>query len=436
MKKGYLSVKVFAIVIFISLFTLPTIAGTWMETDFDDFADGSFDSGGNIFASIAGELKIIGQQWDLNGDGFLDIVFNNSYENSDSYIYWGSIDGFSVDNRTELPTKYAASTSVDDLNGDGFPDIVFANHYDQVISSYNINSFIYWGSANGFSSDNRDELPTHGAVGSSVADLDRDGFLDIIFSNRFNNTSYNVDSFIYWGSENGFSIGNKTELQTYGAVSNSVCDLNEDSYLDIVFSNSYSDSGLVNCFIYWGAGSGFSNDNRTELSDYNTYGNSVADLNKDGFLDIVFSNRYTASFIYWGSANGFSDANKTGLEIHGGHGCSIADLDCDNFLDIVFSNHYYENSYIYWGTPNGYSSINRLELPTVNATGNLIADFDNNSLLDIAFCNGNINFPSFIYWGSTEGFSINDRKELTTQVANLVIEKDLGDVYTRQNEFI
>ena len=335
MKKGYLSVKVFAIVIFISLFTLPTIAGTWMETDFDDFADGSFDSGGNIFASIAGELKIIGQQWDLNGDGFLDIVFNNSYENSDSYIYWGSIDGFSVNNRTELPTKYAASTSVDDLNGDGFPDIVFANHYDQVISSYNINSFIYWGSANGFSSDNRDELPTHGAVGSSVADLDRDGFLDIIFSNRFNNTSYNVDSFIYWGS-----------------------------------------------------------------------------------------------------ANGFSDANKTGLEIHGGHGCSIADLDCDNFLDIVFSNHYYENSYIYWGTPNGYSSINRLELPTVNATGNLIADFDNNSLLDIAFCNGNINFPSFIYWGSTEGFSINDRKELTTQVANLVIEKDLGDVYTRQNEFI
>jgi hypothetical protein len=445
-----------------SLFALPVYAGpalersegTWTETTFADFADGGFDAGGNIVASPDGNLTLTGQQWDLNNDGFLDIVFCNGYDgtspNINSYIYWGSASGFSIGNKTELPTHGACSNSVADLNGDGFIDIVFSNGHDG--TSYNTNSVVYWGSAIGFSSGDKTELPTHGAFDNSVADLNGDGFLDIVFCNNYDDTSGNINSVIYWGSASGFSSGDKMELPTHQAGGSSVADLNGDGFLDIVFSNNHDGtSHNTDSFIYWGSAIGFSSSNKTELPTHGAVGNSVADLNSDGFLDIVFSNIYdgtsynTDSFIYWGSAGGFSSDNKTELPTHGAYGNSVADLNSDGFLDIVFSNEYDGtsvniNSYIYWGSAGGFSSGNKTELPTHNAISNSVADLNGDGFLDIVFSNmydgTSYNINSYIYWGSANGFSSGNKIELPTHGAHLSTTKDLGDAYTRLPEFV
>ncbi len=91
------------------------LAEVWTETNFRDFADGVFSDGGaNIYVTKDGSLRLIGQQWDLNGDGWMDIVFSNrhdgSSENIHSYIYWGAEDGFSPANRTALPTYNCMAT--------------------------------------------------------------------------------------------------------------------------------------------------------------------------------------------------------------------------------------------------------------------------------------------------------------------------------------
>jgi hypothetical protein len=442
-----------------SLFALPVYAGTWTETTFADFADGGFDAGGNIFASpdlpaalaaqAGGKLTLTGQQWDLNNDGFLDIVFSNNHDDTWSYninsvIYWGSASGFTSGNKTELPTHGAYDNSVADLNGDGFLDIVFSNGYDG--TSRNINSVIYWGSASGFSSDNKTELPTIGAKGNSVADLNGDGFLDIVFSNHYDGTSLNINSVVYWGSASGFTSGNKTELPTHGTECNSVADLNGDGFLDIVFNNNGDGaSPNINSIIYWGSASGFSSDNKAELPTHGACGNSVADLNGDGFLDIVFSNNYDGtsrninSVIYWGSASGFSSANKTELPTIGAIGNSVADLNGDGFLDIVFSNASNTSSYIYWGSASGFSSANKTELPTF-ACGNSVADLNGDGFLDIVFSNHydgtSFNINSVIYWGSASGFSSDNKMELPTHGAAYSTTKDLGDAYTRLPEFV
>jgi len=65
-----------------------------------------------------------------------------------------------------------------------------------------LNSYIYWGAAaNPYTSVS--QLPTQGALGNTAADLNGDGYLDLIFSNHNVGGSFGVSSSIYWGAENG-----------------------------------------------------------------------------------------------------------------------------------------------------------------------------------------------------------------------------------------
>ncbi|MBI4604811.1 MAG: hypothetical protein HY721_22845, partial [Planctomycetes bacterium] len=49
-------------------------ADEWTEDSFDEFRDGSFlDAGSNLYVSARGRIQII-NRWDLNGDGFLDVI--------------------------------------------------------------------------------------------------------------------------------------------------------------------------------------------------------------------------------------------------------------------------------------------------------------------------------------------------------------------------
>ena len=82
--------------------------------------------------------------------------------------------------RTDLlPTSAARDLEVADLDEDGFPDIVFANHHDES-GSLDVDSVVYWGSATGFDAGNATFLPTHGATDVLVADVDGDGREDIV----------------------------------------------------------------------------------------------------------------------------------------------------------------------------------------------------------------------------------------------------------------
>jgi hypothetical protein len=368
-----------------------------------------------------------------------------NYE-TDSYVYWGGPDGYTTTHRLGLPTKGANGNAVADLDEDGYLDIVFSNvGKNPAIGSLpdptGVNSYIYWGSSQGYSDSDRTQLPTNGSTGCSVADLNNDGDLDIVFSNYVTTTtpiSYEIDSYIYWGDGTGsYSTDDRTGLPTKGAVASYVVDLDQDGHLDIIFSNyrqngsdSISTTYDIDSYIYWGDDSG-SYAERTELPTIGAYGSSVADLNGDGALDVVFSNRHTAngtsfvynldSYIYWGDGTrNYTVTNRTELPTIGTYGNSIADLNNDDKGDIIFSNHqsspsdHREDSYIYWGTGTGITSTsfitsNRTGLPTIGAAGNTVGDLDNDGDLDIVFSNrrdgDDHNQKSYIYWGQGTGIT-------------------------------
>ena len=162
---------------------------------------------------------------DVNCDGWPDIVFaqtdlNGDY-NTDSWIYLGTAAGYSENDRWAVPTVGAMGVDAADFDGDGYMDLVFASGQDG--EDREIDSLVYYGSAVGYEETNRVGLPTIGCSDPTAADVDGDGWIDIVFSNRFSGgvptpDAYDNDSYVYWGSPTGFDAANRLELPTMGAA--------------------------------------------------------------------------------------------------------------------------------------------------------------------------------------------------------------------------
>jgi len=294
--------------------------------------------------------------------------------NVDSSIYWGQAGGsygvvYDTGAQTGLPTSAAGGVVVADLNADGRPEVIFANSYDG--SSYNIDSHIYWGRAGGphgvaYSTAARTGLPTSDGFSLAVADLNRDGRPELIFANFYNGSSYNINSYIYWGQAGGpygtsYSTGVRTDLPTHGGVCVAVADLNNDSYPEVIFANNYNGSTYnINSYIYWGQAGGphgvtYSAAARTNLPGVGATNVSVADLNSDGQHDVVIQNLQGGLLrVFWGPLPTSGTATNYWDRSHplGFRGLSLSDLNSDGWVDLVIGRQG-TDSYLWQGGTEG-----------------------------------------------------------------------------------
>jgi len=276
---------------------------------------------------------------DLDGDGFLDIVFP-AYGPGISHIYWGDPDiPYDFASRTPIQTDGTHNLSTADMDKDGFVDIVFS------CNNAGSSSYIYWGAANDNNPySSRSDLDTGGAArANAVADMDGDGFLDVVMKDK-----------VFWGSASRNYSGS-TSLPSLSGEGYAVGDLNNDGKADIV--------GNV---LYYGAGNNsFTLDPSYALTS--NQGLLVADINSDGWMDIVAPKEGSGAgtYIYWGaSVDPFSTASRTLLPYYSGAGlpqsAAAGDLDKDGFADIVIVT-VQAKGYVYWGDPShSYSTATEL----------------------------------------------------------------------------
>jgi hypothetical protein len=345
---------------------------------------------------------------DINNDKLPDIVFANE-KGEVSYAYLNSGGKFKADNRLEFQTYTAKDIVIADFNRDSFTDVFFTNHQfsltgDPKLANRLINSYLYFGSASGFKTENRQEIQTIGAWGANAADLNEDGWIDLLICNFQEHYSYEVPSFVYWNSPDGFSLTRRTPLYEHGAQGNAIADFDGDGHLDILITSMMGNSrgDYDPSFLYFGNRDGlYSVQDRIEMPGREAYEQAFADLDDDGQVDILLVNRGEVTreanevWIYWNEQNTFTPWRMSGLPDYAGVGVEVADLDRNGYLDIIVSNFrsYADKtsglaapgSFIYWGEAGGWPVTSRSALPIFMTRSPAICDMNNDGYLDLVF---------------------------------------------------
>ena len=357
---------------------------------------------------------------DFNRDGHLDIVFINTmhnYRGVKAYLYWGGRDSFSVDRRTEFPSRFATDLAVADFNRDGYPDLVVADKGSETGDWYgefqnHRESHLDWGGPDGFLLERRVVVPSVSALSCCEGDLNGDSWPELIFAND----EPEPGLIVFPGTPQGPDLDRPMQHQGIRPGWVRTGDLNSDAIDDLIVCRR--EEGIE---IYMGAASfGFAES--IALASQSARDVAVADLDRDGHADLVLASgtsdqRHptTESEIFWGSENGFDIDRKTLLPTLSPHAVATADLNQDGYHDIVFANHHIGRgadlgndhdvpSYVYWGHVNGLDASRRTQLQGFGAVGVAVADLDRNQKPDILLMNqisGRSPIPSLVFWGNS-----------------------------------
>ncbi|MBX3288282.1 MAG: VCBS repeat-containing protein [Acidobacteria bacterium] len=435
---------------------------------------------------------------DLDKDGSPDIIASKfsmrraaggemmggaAMENDNVVILWGQNGLFSAERSLELDAPYTAATAAVDIDGDGILDIVCATHQGEktyaaesaifygkkhrkferaskgipsegaihiaaIPESSHDRTFVviansrtgtlneavplslYFGSKEGFSTKRLLEIPFSSGYESSAADLNDDGYVDLIAIDsghaRLKDSPF-AGVNILWGGKDGFDLTNRrTVLSENLASTSNVADLNKDGYLDIIvgFFNP-PDGTQTDLVIYYGSENGYSRNDRVAIPSPGRSGSpNVADYNNDGWLDIAVTS-YIADRvrIFYGSEKGFSETDQKTITVPAPIDLETADLNNDGFADLIVpiykdrvNNFHDAGVLIFWGGAEGFKQWNSQWLASTTVLGPTVADFDNDGYLDLflpAYLgdNNRQSLPMYLYWGSKTGFSEDNRTE-------------------------
>ncbi len=250
---------------------------------------------------------------DFNEDGYLDILTLAQAPDGEFPLHQMLInngDGtYSPDNTLITNPGFQAhgprKTIVGDFNGDNKPDVVRIGGGHDVLE----NSNILMSGTNNYTFSFIDVVPKSQYHGFASGDLDNDGDLDLFFGQPASGFAMNDGN----GNFTWYSVGEKisnyfienTEvIGPYGVGTVEILDVNQDGNLDIVVGGEYANAldhpHLMGPTILWGDGSSnYDYDNKTEIWEFgeipmvdgravnNNDDISFADINNDGYLDVV-----------------------------------------------------------------------------------------------------------------------------------------------------
>lgn len=339
----------------------------------------SFDNGNTLIDITHNSFNVTSiVTSDLNNDGFNELIVGS--QNDNTIMFYKNINGNIQHNQRQiiyqnLQANFTSNYEIScaDLDNDGLKDIIVISGFeDKLFWFKNLGNFNFSSSIIINSS-----IDNPKAVISQ--DIDNDGDNDIIVG-LFNDK--NVSLFI----NNGSGVFSSQQIiYTLNSGINSIVmkDLNNNGYLDII-------SGQNDGSIYWVKnidGTNFSAPIYITGIAYDGTGFDFIDINNDSYLDIVFSSNYEDKLRYLLNLNG--NTFSTSLvsidnNIFDPYQVKTFDFDGDGDLDILVST--FLNDKIGWYQNNGngtFSSLIQITNNIFNPKEFIIADLNNDGAFEI-----------------------------------------------------
>lgn len=344
---------------------------------------------------------------DVEGGVYVVFGTNSGFPPNIDLKYLDGVNGFKISNanftyKSNYENDFIKADTAGDINNDGYDDIILSNPHRGENNSYEGYVYVVFGKSggfpaefdletlngsNGFTITGAEESTYLGMDLDNLGDVNGDGIDDVILADRVSSSSVESGkSFVVYGSSSGFPAtfdisgldgsngfvitSNGTTDGNVGYSVAGIGDVNGDHINDMVIGGEKDRK-----FVVFGKPSGStfssvlyvedldgSNGFAVEHSEstLNQYVDSAADVNNDGFNDIIFGGKY----ILFGNntfpevldlknldgTNGFYINNGTGRLLG-----SVGDFNNDNYDDLVYGD--YSPTYIIYGRDSWEASV-------------------------------------------------------------------------------
>ena len=310
---------------------------------------------------------------DLNGDGALDLVTAN-FNDSISVLLGSTV----TPGTFGAATNFTASTSPSSIL---LADFDHSDTLDVVVTTGTTVSILV-GAGNGAFAPQADYAAGTGASALAAADFDHDGNLDLAVAN-----SGGGDVSILLGNGGGGFAAPVNFATGAGPSGVVIGDFNRDGFEDLAVSNKT----INNVAILLGDGTGNFGAATTFTTGAGTNPEALAtaDLNGDGFLDIVTANAATGnvSVLLGNGAGSFGGPSTFATTSSTASDVKLADVNADGKYDILVSNSGLSNLSVLLGNGNGtFASAVTFNTGLV-PNGLVFGDFNRDGGLDLATSN-------------------------------------------------
>lgn len=349
---------------------------------------GGFTAG----ASLLGADRI--RVADLDADAILDVVLARA---DASALYWGRSGG----TFERAATTWAAwsDVAIADINGDGDLDLLATTPGSG--SSVLSNSLAgTWGSATWV--DTGDQLGAGSTRNSIFGDIDRDGDLDMVCAQVNYASPTGAPNLIFLND----GAGNLSPAGTIGAGNTedaAFIDLDRDGDLDLITANR-----VVANDIFLNDGGTFAPTSSQAWGFATSTSLAIGDVNGDGIADVALGN-HGPNEIWFG--NGTGGLVDSGLRLGGGYTNSIAlaDLDRDGDLDLIEGNSLGRHNKVWLNQLDtgtfGYLATSQV-LGVFEVHGIAIGDVDRDGHLDLVLgrvASAGYGWPNQLWLGNGDG---------------------------------
>mmetsp|Transcript_14000 Transcript_14000/g.56414 ORF Transcript_14000/g.56414 Transcript_14000/m.56414 type:complete len:586 (-) Transcript_14000:667-2424(-) len=237
--------------------------------------------------------------------------------------------------REPLGSKYNGAT-IADLDGDGWYDIVLSNHGN--------NAEWYWSRA-GESFESEDpKLRFFDVHGTAAGDVDNDGRMEVIVAIGGASGSKPSTPVLY--THEAKRKIRRTHGEGYGldemvmrGRSVSFVDIDNDGDLDLIYTNKHREGKLKAHFVYENTGKGkFVLRKHTGIESADGYTIVLFDINEDGHTDILFFNSFGPAELYLGTGDFYFTRDHDTLPmdlLEYAHCIAVMDYDNDGDLDLL-----------------------------------------------------------------------------------------------------